>query len=127
MKNLFFDTNFIVDYFLRDEYFTITKSVLEKAIKNNLNLFVSYLSGANFAYVARRLPQPQLYNSIENLLEIFEIVENDKTQILSALELKEKDFEDILPYQSALHAHCDCIITRNPKDFSFSKIPFLIP
>lgn len=127
MRNLFFDTNFIVDYFLRQEFSQVCKDVLKKALENNDNLYVSYLSIANFAYIARKLPVQELYELLEKILEIFFIVDNDKIQIESAIKIKAKDFEDVLQYQSAISSNCDYIITRNPKDFYFSEIEILSP
>ena len=33
----------------------------------------------------------------------------------------------MLQYQAAKDANCDCIITRNEKDFVFSDIPVMSP
>ena len=37
------------------------------------------------------------------------------------------DFEDALQYYSAVHGRANCIVTRNPRDFSKSEIPIFTP
>ena len=37
------------------------------------------------------------------------------------------DYEDALQYYSALSKNVDVIVTRNIKDFQYSKIPVLTP
>lgn len=62
---------------------------------------------------------------INNICSSFTIVKNTKEQIISALKSNPNDFEDSLQYQAALDARCECTVTRNAKDFSFSRIPIL--
>ena len=42
-----------------------------------------------------------------------------------ALASKFKDYEDAMQYYTAVKAKADAIITRNGKDFAFSKIPVM--
>ena len=44
-----------------------------------------------------------------------------------AVALKASDFEDALQYYSALQEKCELIVTRNKKDFLFSKIMVCTP
>ncbi len=125
MKNIFLDTNFIIDYFIREDFNGEAEKLLQLGDKQNLNFFISYLSVANFAYIMRKLPTSQLSNIILRICNIFHVVENTHEQILRNLQSGFKDFEDGLQYQCALEAHCDCIITRNQKDFINSSIPVM--
>lgn len=59
----------------------------------------------------------------DRLCVSFHVVNNHKDQITANISLHPNDFEDFLQYQSALEVKCDCIISRNVKDFGFSKIP----
>lgn len=125
MKNIFLDTNFIIDYFIREDFNGEAEKLLQLGEKQNLNFFISYLSVANFAYIMRKLPTSQLSNIILRICNIFHVVENTREQILRNLQSGFKDFEDGLQYQCALEAHCDCIITRNQNDFINSSIPVM--
>lgn len=123
MKKIFLDTNFIVDYFVREPYASDAEKVLSSGKMKNYKFYISYLTIANFAYILRKMPKSLLVDMLTKICSLFEIVQNDKKQITNALLIDADDFEDILQYQSALSAGCNCIITRNQKDFIFSKIP----
>ena len=125
MKNIFLYTNFIIDYFVREDLNGEAEKLLQLRESLNLNFFISYLSVANFAYIMRKLPTCQLSNIILRICNVFCVVENTRDQILRSLQSGFKDFEDGLQYQCALDAHCDCIITRNQKDFIDSSIPVM--
>ena len=125
MKNIFLDTNFIIDYFVREDLNGESEKLLQLRESLNLNFFISYLSVANFAYIMRKLPTCQLSNIILRICNVFCVVENTRDQILRSLQSGFNDFEDGLQYQCALDAHCDCIITRNQKDFIDSSIPVM--
>ncbi|MDE6549596.1 MAG: PIN domain-containing protein, partial [Muribaculaceae bacterium] len=86
-----------------------------------------YLTVANFAYIMRKMPLDDLKTLIRRICRNFIIVSNTENQIQQALGLDASDFEDMLQYQAAKDANCDCIITRNEKDFVFSDIPVMSP
>jgi predicted nucleic acid-binding protein len=56
-----------------------------------------------------------------------EILGMDKAQFEEALTHQASDFEDMLQYICASTNMCDIIITRNIRDFSFSKLPLYTP
>ena len=125
MKNIFLDTNFIIDYFVREDFNGDAEKLLQLGESQNLIFFISYLSVANFAYIMRKLPASQLNEIIFRICNIFNVVDNTRNQILQSLQSGFKDFEDGLQYQCALDCHCDYIITRNQKDFINSSIPVM--
>ncbi len=125
MKKFFLDTNFVMDLLIRDEFKPISKQFLTEGVQNNHQLFISYLSVANFAYIIRKQPSENIYKYINTVLNLFHVVHNTEHQIRRAIELQVPDFEDGLQYQAAIDAECDIIITRNSKDFPFAKIPVM--
>lgn len=125
MKRIFLDTNFILDYLVRDNYRIQSETFMEACVKSGCRFFISYLSVANFAYIMRKLPNEELYYLLSTITELFEIIPSDLIQIKKAIELRQNDFEDALQYQCAISYNCDYIITRNEKDFGFSKIPVM--
>lgn len=122
MKNIFLDTNFVIDYFVREEFNNDTESFLSVGKKLKYQFYISYLTVANFAYIMRKLPSEKLISLIYDISNTFKVIDNTNSQIQKAILLNATDFEDALQYQAALDANCDCIITRNQSDFSFSKI-----
>lgn len=124
---IFLDTNFIVDLYLRPEFRPICKEVLSTVDYRRRSYFISYLTVANFAFIARKLDKDLLREMIQSIMSDFEVVSGSASQIEAALLINGSDFEDILQYQAAKASKCDVIITRNQKDFSFSEIPFMSP
>lgn len=122
MKNIFLDTNFVIDYFVREDFNNDTESFLSIGKKLKYQFYISYLTVANFAYIMRKLPSEKLISLIYDISNTFKVIDNTNSQIQKAILLNATDFEDALQYQAALDANCDCIITRNQSDFSFSKI-----
>jgi toxin-antitoxin system, toxin component, PIN family len=125
MKRIFLDTNFIIDFLLREEYKPACIDLLAKGKENGYRFYISFLSVANFAYIARKSPRQERDEYISNICNLFSVVSNTALQLNRAIAMDAADFEDALQYQSAIEARCDCIITRNQKDFSFSEIPVL--
>ena len=113
MKKIFLDTNFIIDFILREDYRPTCKKLLDKGDLNGKWFYVSFLSVANFAYIARKVPKDQLYRYLQLISDSFIILDHNKDQLDKAIFLKAKDFEDAIQFQCAKQAGCECIITRN--------------
>ena len=64
---------------------------------------------------------------INNLLKIVHIAGVNEQEILFALQLGWKDFEDAVQYSSAKSLEVDCIITRKPGDYKDSQITVYNP
>jgi predicted nucleic acid-binding protein len=125
MKRIFLDTNFIIDYLLRDEYKPACVDFLSIGKERGYKFYISFLSVANFAYVARKIPRNELNGLLSKIIRLFIIVPNNVMQLNEAIAMMASDFEDSLQYRAAVDSKCDCIITRNQKDFSFSEIPVM--
>lgn len=122
---IFLDTNFIIDWLFRDEYKSVCKQLLDKGNLLGYQFAISFLSLANLAYIARKQPKHILYNNLLEICQLFEIIPNNRQHIIDAVKLNATDFEDALQYQSAIDANCQYIISRNVRDFKFSKIPIM--
>ena len=127
MRHIFLDTNFIIDYFIREDFQGDAEKLMTLEKRSNSQFFISYLTVANFAYIMRKMPIDDLKSLIRQICKNFIIISNTEAQIQRALDVNTSDFEDLLQYQAALDAQCDYIITRNEKDFSFSEIPVMSP
>ncbi len=125
MKRLFLDTNFVIDYFVREDFQGDSEKLITIEKRARTQFFISYLTIANFAYIMRKMDSEELKSLIRQICKSFIVISNTEAQIQRALELSSKDFEDTLQYQAALDAGCECIISRNEKDFSFSTIPVM--
>jgi len=123
MKRIFLDTNIVLDMLIREEYKPQIRDLIVKC--SDKEICISYLTVANAAYIMRKYPKSEINNNIKLILELFNIIPNDRSQVEKAIKQEVPDFEDMLQYQSAISANCEVILTRNAKDFPFANIPVM--
>ena len=87
MKRIFLDTNFIIDLLIRDNYKSVSRQLLISGRKQKMRFFISFLTVANFAYIMRRIPKEELYQYLQQLIDIFEILPNNIEQIQNSIDL----------------------------------------
>ena len=125
---VFIDTNVILDFITGRQGVEEASGILQAGEEGRVTLCVSLLTMANTAYVARRgRTREELYELLSLLAQMLCILSMDEAQFAQALQRPARDFEDILQSVCAQHHQCDCIITRNKKDFPLSSIPVLSP
>jgi len=130
MKNLFIDTNIIIDIIsYRLPFYTDSANILDYAAKGHVKLFMSALSYSNIYYVTKKTTSHQECIAImKDLSSLITTIDVTKKIIDSSISSDFKDFEDAIQYFSAISKiEIDAIITRNPKDFKLSEIPILHP
>ena len=123
MKRIFLDTNIVLDFLIREEYKPQIRELISRSA--DWNLYISYLTVANAAYIMRKYSKEQLRTNLKLLLDLFEIIHNDRKQLEKAIKADCSDFEDMLQYQAAKSVKSEVILTRNAKDFTFSDIPVM--
>lgn len=69
----------------------------------------------------------RLFELIDNLIDVVEIIGIDKNVIVNALNTGIKDFEDAIQVAAAQFNSVDCLITRNKKDFVKSTLTVYTP
>ena len=127
MKRIFLDTNFLIDYLVREDFRGNAERVMFLGSKRGYRFLISYLSVANFAYIMRKENEDVLKSLIKTICQLFEVLPNNKNQILLSLDFNCRDYEDTLQVMTAIEGNCEIIITRNSKDFTFSKIRIMTP
>jgi hypothetical protein len=121
----FIDSDIILDTFLQRENSIYTDIIFQKASVDELMLFTSPIIISNVFYVARKYGDP--IPKISKLLTFTKIIPVDEDIILKAIKSDFSDFEDAIQHEAAIKEEMDCIITRNVKDFSSSKITVFSP
>ena len=127
-RKLFFDANILLDMIDTDRgNVTSARQLVRTALMQEIELYTSCDILSNIYYVARRkLDKATLIGEMLRLLEIFEIIEIDKSMAVRALRDNQADpvldFEDLLQRSSAQRVQCDLIIT-NDKRFVAGTIP----
>lgn len=129
MKRVFLDTNVALDLILeRFPFVDDAEEIFAMANDGEIQLLMSAMSFPNMAYIARKqYPGNMIYGVLEQLRLMVEPVPISVESLDNALLLQAGDFEDAIQYYSALSARADCIVTRNVKDFPFSRIPVMLP
>ena len=130
MKNIFVDTNIIVDLIAdRQPFSKFAINLFSKAEIRKINLFTSSHSIATTHFLLKKyIGENDLRGIIYNLLDYLTVIPVDLETIKRGLRSKHKDFEDAIQMICAYSVPgMDCIVTRNIKDFSNCEIPVLTP
>lgn len=128
MKKLFADTNIVIDLLSRRVPFYDEVAILfSLADKKKIELSVSALTISNTGYIM--LSQMDV-KGVKSLLRKLRLIIkmlplDDKTTALALNDDNFPDFEDALQYFTAIENQQDIIITRNLKDFKYSKLPVM--
>lgn len=124
------DTNVIIDVLLEREPFVEDScKILKLCEEHKIDGFVSAASVTDIFYLVRKYTHSTelAYKAVGKLLEIVKVCSVTNNDVLIAFQKKAKDFEDCLVATCAKSIHCDCIITRNKRDFEGLGISVLTP
>lgn len=124
------DTNIIIDVLLeREPFVEDSYKALSLCEEHQINGFVSASSVTDIYYLVRKYTHNTelAYKAIGKLLEIVKVCSVTNQDVLTAFQKKAKDFEDCLVVTCAKSIHCDCIVTRNKKDFEEFDIQVFTP
>lgn len=126
---VFLDTNVLIDYLLkRESGMSAAVDILLLGNSKILDLCLSDLTIANAAYIVRREYGMEEFRKVLRVLSrCYTVVPIGERAVNEALSAEWKDFEDSMQYYAAVDAACECIVTRNVKDFSQSEIPVYTP
>ena len=128
MKELFIDTNIVLDLLSRREpFFEEAAGLFSLADKKIIELSVSSLTIANTSYILlRQMDSNKAKTILRKLRLIIKILPlDDKIVGLALNDDTFSDFENGLQHFSAIENNQDIIITRNLKDFKNSKLPVM--
>ncbi|WP_316805955.1 PIN domain-containing protein [Pedobacter agri] len=130
MKQIFMDTNVVIDFLANRQPFSLDAAKLfNMSLEGRIRIHISAVSYNNIYYVLRQsLTNNATIKLLENLAEITEITDVSNQVIRQSLKTDFKDYEDAIQYYSALTVpNIDFIVTRNTKDFKKSTLPVLTP
>lgn len=128
MKKVFLDTNVVIDLLdKRDPFYKAAIAIFTLAYKKKITIYVSPMTYATASYLLRKQGQEQMRLLLRNFRQLSKVTTADEKIVDDALASSFVDYEDALQYYSALSKNVDVIVTRNVKDFQYSKIPILTP
>lgn len=123
------DTNVILDVLCnRPEFADASSKVWKYCEVNQIEGYISALSVPNIVYILRKELTPQKTEQlIGQITMIFKVVDLKSTDLKSAAGMFASDYEDALQMCQANRINADYIVTRNIRDFKYSKVPALKP
>jgi predicted nucleic acid-binding protein len=130
MKNLFLDTNVIIDLIADRKPFSKYAIELFNAAENgHLQIYTSSHSVATTHYLLKKfIAEDKLREILYNLLDYLIVIPVDVQVLKIGLKSAHKDFEDAIQITCAIRqAEISGIVTRNKKDFRKSELPVLSP
>ena len=130
MKQIFIDTNVIIDFLAdRQPFSDYAAMIFQLAKDGKIGVHISAISFNNTYYILRKVTSHK--NALKLLSEIEEYIgvqETNRKIIKKAMKSDFKDFEDAIQYFSAVQiGNIDIIATRDLKDFKKSELPVLSP
>ena len=120
MKKIYIDTNIFFDIVIDRDLENISIKKLKQYLKAS-TVYMSALSIHIIYYALKIKPKTQAHERIKELIKIINIVPLSSSITTQAISNFSVDFEDTLQYYSALESNCDCILTRDKKDFTKIK------
>ncbi len=130
MKQIFIDTNVIIDFLADRSPFSEYAAVLFQLAKDDrIKIYISAISFNNTYYILRKVTShKKALSLISEIEEYVGIQETNRTILWKALKSNFSDFEDAIQYFSAVQlGKIDIITTRDLKDFKKSELPVLSP
>lgn len=130
MKNVFLDTNVLIDFFADRKPFSLEAAkLLNYSLKKKINIYISAVSYNNIYYILRQSnSHNETIKMLAELNEWTEIIDVSKEVIKKSIKSDFKDFEDAIQYNCAKSlTKIECIVASNTKDFKTSSLPILSP
>lgn len=130
MKDLFIDTDVIIDFLIDRKPFSREAAIIFTLIEQRkLKGHISSLTFSNLYYVLRKFESHnKVISKLNSLSKLGIILKVDDQTIRNALTSGFRDFEDSIQYFCALDSKkIDVIITRNIKDYRSSELPVMSP
>lgn len=126
---VFLDANVIIDVVQnRIDFVDASSKVLQLGLDGDCELCASDITFTTVSFYARKQRTiEQLYDVLQSLRDLIDIVPSGKLAIDWALQHKLHDFEDAVQYFSALRSGAEYIVSRNVRDYPYDDIPVLTP
>ena len=130
MRQIFIDTNVIIDFLADKSPFSEYAAILfQLAKEKKIKIFISAVSFNNTYYILRKVTSHKKALSLISEIEDYVGIQETNRKILrKAIKSNFNDFEDAIQYYSAIELGAiDIITTRDLKDFKKSELPVLSP
>ncbi|MCH4888818.1 PIN domain-containing protein [Acidaminobacter sp. JC074] len=130
MKKVLIDTNVVIDVLTsRQPWHVDGEKIFIRIANNEIQGCISASSITDIFYLLNKYSKTRSVarKAIENILDLFTILDVTPEDCINALGLGIEDYEDALIIIVAVRHKIDLIITRNVKDFELSPIEIVTP
>lgn len=124
------DTCIVIDILQqREPFFEDSMKVLNAVSDGSCIGCLTAKSIADIYYIIKRSihNEEQVRKYLQILFTLFEVRDTFSTDCYNALSSQMNDYEDAIMTETAIRINADCIVTRNIKDYTFSKVPAYLP
>lgn len=117
------DTNIILDIALqRKDFYENSSYIIEKIDQNKISAFLSATTITDLYYIIKKHKSDSVARSfLKDLIVLADVLGVEKSIITTAIDSNMKDFEDSVQATVAEFNSIDFILTRNIKDFKYSR------
>lgn len=118
-KRVLFDLNVVLDVIEnRVPHVQFSGPCLAMAERGEINGVMAASSVDTLAYLLERgMRPPKVRATVASLLTFLEIAPVDRKMLEAAIDAQWPDLEDAILYEVARASQCDCLVTRNTRDF----------
>ncbi len=130
MKNIFLDTNVLMDILAnRQPFYKSSSEIYKLGLSKKVTLFTSSNTISTIHYLLKKFTSEEnIRQSLEEVTAIVSIIAVDINIIKKSLKSNHKDFEDAIQIVSAQSINdMFCIITRDKKDYKNAEINVFTP
>ena len=130
MDKVLIDADVILDFFFdREPFAEFAAEIFVLCENKSIKGFTTPVIISNVYYLLSKISKHSVViDKLKQLLTIIDIAQIDKEIIVEALNSKFKDFEDALQnFAAENHSAISIILTRNIKDYQYSKLAVFSP
>ena len=130
MKNIFLDTNILMDILAnRQPFYKSSSEIYKLGLSKKATLYTSANTISTLHYLLKKYTTEQnVRQSLEEITNVVIIIPIDINIIKKSLKSNYKDFEDAIQIISAQSINnMNCIVTRDLKDYKYAQINVLTP
>ena len=129
MKTVLLDVNVVLDVLLNRRPHVDASAALWAAIESGRvkGLLAAHAVTTIHYLVRKERGAAKARTIVAAILTVFDVAPVDRSVMELALGLSFADFEDAVTAAAARIAGCDCVVTRDTKDFRAAAIPCLTP
>ena len=131
MTRAFLDTNVIVDYLVKREFFYPDAAIIMSLAKHRkIKLYAASMSFATASYLMAKHyhnDPAAIKLAISNFIKYCHVTVVDRSTVETSVASAFDDFEDGMQNACAMECKADYIVTRNVDDFTASSLNVVEP